>query len=425
MSDPPARSRTDQPRESDRPRWDEIAPDDRFIPISATDLTRLILSDHAEFGPVRDGLADVAYELRHVLDLEAAALERRLTELYQPFNPDRDTIPLPRDGPPPSIAAFEADLASLLERANFERLDTSRLSQAVHAAEAGGLRVRVRHEEVERSGVWVRGRAMTTRRFRTWRHPLRGIVQNVEVYRRLCVFALMKHGRPPVLKMFREIPIVDIEALLPHAEVRMTWLDRLRAFGGAGGALGATAMKLSQVALAVAHLTQILWVLLVGSIVLFVRGFFGYRHARLRRTSQRTHNLYYQNIANNAGVIHTLVSMVCQEEFKEALLAYATCRDPARAIDSPAALGRHADRYLHERLGVRAKFDSPDACRILHRLGLWSDAGAFTPLPPDAAAAHLAARAASVRPIADGPAPGVPFSEANETHQSRASGRSA
>jgi hypothetical protein len=114
------------------------------------------------------------------------------------------------------------------------------------------------------------------------------------------------------------------------------------------------------------------WVLIVGMLGLSVRSFFGYRSARHHRSSQMHHNLYYQNVANNAGVLHQLLRNIAEEELKEALIAYAILhgRDD---ITDVRELEDAVGGWLHDRFAIDVDFDGPDAVETLDRLELWTD----------------------------------------------------
>lgn len=125
--------------------------------------------------------------------------------------------------------------------------------------------------------------------------------------------------------------------------------------------------------------------------MLLWRTFSGYRNVRSRRDSQRTRNLYYQNVANNAGAIHVLASFITQEEIKEALLAYVICLTTELPISSDSELCRRVEAFLCERFGVTVQFDIADAIESLDRLALWNDRARFRVLPAREAGSKLGA----------------------------------
>ncbi len=358
-------------------------PDDRFIPIFESDLVRALAEDTARFGDAAETIRAVADALERVTHHEAEGFERRIAERYAWFNPDRETRCLGNTELHTSDQAWHElnqRLEYLLDKANFERLDNVQIKAAIGEANSHGLRIRLRPELISDLSVWVRGRASITRRYRTWRHPIKGVDREIDIYRRLSVIARPSSEPVVFLKLFRDIPLGDLEALLPHAEVRMSLFDRVKVAGGSAGALGTTVLKLSKLIAVVAAWTAFLWVVAVGFLIISMRAFFGYKATRNARDVRLTSHLYYQNLANNVAVVHSLVSHVCQEELKEATLAYAICRaahDPSAStapIASRDELGVRAREYLHDAFDADVAFDTADALETMDRLNLWSDA---------------------------------------------------
>jgi len=368
-------------------------PDDRFVPVRACELVEALAADEERFGADAPDLARVAGALRDVIEQEAHCFDRRLCDQYARFNPDRDTVPqedLDEVRTPAAYAELRQALVYLFDKANFEELSEVQIGEAVRTANSYGLRVRLDPERVEELAIWVRGRTTAEMPRRDWKGRLRGLMRDTPVYRRMAVCVRLKGSPHVILKLFKEIPVQDVQALLPHAEIRMGWFDRLMVLGGGAGTLGSTAAKVFSSAGTVLALSKLFWVLILGLGTLAFRTFMGYRRARRNSDSQRTRHLYYQNLTNNAGVLHSLISMIAQEELKEAVLAYAFCQ----AADGPARttagdLKARIDAYLGRRFRVETDFDLPDALETIGRLELWQPDGPWQVLPPKAAVAHL------------------------------------
>jgi hypothetical protein len=368
-------------------------PDDRFIPIRAAHLTDALVEDAALFGIDASPLRTIAGAIRDVFEHEAARLERELCDAYAAVNPDRDTI-LPPDAllqrTPEGYSDLLDRLHGVLTQANYRPVPEVQIDAAIRAANTHGLRVRLHPERVEHFEVWVRGRGTVERWRRTWRHPVDGEPRRYDMCSRLVLIARLRDDPHVILKMFKDIPTVDIDALLPHAEVQMSWIDRLMLFGSGGGVAVSSAGKIVGLITGVLVLSKILWALLAGAVIIGVRTVLGYRRARHNRESQRTRHLYYQNLGNNEGVIHSLLSMIAQEECKEALLCYAFCQTGAPPVDSPDALAARIEEHLRQRYGVSLDFDAQDAIDKLGRLKLWNDRDRLTAVPPDEALRLLA-----------------------------------
>lgn len=361
-------------------------PDDRFIPLRPDDLGLALSRDGASFGPDAPRLRAVFETMRSILEQEADRFEKALAAQYAAFSPDRDTLLLDDVSAARSAERFASLLARLdylLEKANFEPLSDVQLDQFVCMANTRGLRVRLHTDRIDYLKLWVRGRGEREQLVRTWRHPIRGELRRAPVCRRLALVARLKGDPHVLLKLFKDIPASDVEALLPHAEVAMTWLDQLRVIGSGAGALSSTVFKLVQIVIAgVVIATQVLWLLVVGLSLLLWRTFWGYRAARIKRDHQRTRNLYFLNLDNNEGVIHALVAMVAHEDLKEAMLTYAFCHAAAQPPTTAEELRDRIERYLHERFEARVQFDIDDGLRTLDRLGLWRDRARFRVLEP-------------------------------------------
>lgn len=365
--------------------------DNRFVPLRLCDLADALVDDCAAAD--RDTCRRFVEALTAVIEQEAAAFERELVDQYSFFNPDRDTLPLASDTAartPAGYAALSATLNYLLDKANFERLDDVEVDRVLRVACSYGVRVQLDPSQIDDFAIFVRGQGQIQRTRRSWRAPWNGRLFPLQVYRRLVVIARLKNDPHVLLKVFKDIPDEDVEALLPHARVTMTWVDRLFMFGGGAGAVGSTGMQVVKILSAgILAVSRLLWVVLFGMAVLLWRTFSGYRSAHNRRDSQRTRHLYYQNVANNVGALHMLVSMIAQEEAKEALLAWFMCAPGQPLVSSGEELGSRVETYLKERFRVDVDFDWPDAVRTLARLELWRDPERLLVLPPSEAIARL------------------------------------
>ena len=361
-------------------------PDNRFVPMYAEQLLDALCMDPV----VRasgDELRRVFDALREVIDQEGRRFERRLLRTYFPFWPDADTVvPEGKDGA--REEAFLRSAAYLMEKANYERLTDEQLEHAIRTANTHGLRVEIDNSLVRHLEVYARGRGTIEKRFRSARAPVRGRAREIDVFRRLAIVLSFHEDERIVLKLFRDIPLADLEALMPHAKVRMGWFDRLKVFGGGFGAMGGLASKLWTVIIGGAAATSgLLWAGIAALFGVSVKSFLGYRSTMRHRMGQRTQHLYYQNLANNAGVITALVHHVCEEELKEAILAYAFLLD--HETTTPEELDARVEEWIERRYGLRINFDCPDALETLDRVHLWDDRDAWTVVRPDEAVARL------------------------------------
>jgi hypothetical protein len=368
---------------------------DRYVPVDADAIMAAVAADGDRFGRLAEHVYELEEALQHVVDQEAIAFRRQLARRYECFNPARETIDIrgAADSEPDARDRDREEVRSmvayLLDKANYEQLEQRQFDEALAITNSAGLRIRIRPEQLRFLDLYVRGLSEEDRVVRTWRHPIRGETRRVEVFRRIALVFQLANDERLNLKMFREIPRADIEALLPHAEVDMTPLDRIWVVAGGLGALGGVATKIWAVIVhGAAIATNFLWVLIVGMLGLSVRSFFGYRSARHHRSSQMHHNLYYQNVANNAGVLAQLLGSIAQEELKEALIAYVVLHGRGDIADVDG-LESAVEAWLHDAFGIDVDFDGPDAVETLDRLELWADRERWQVLTPADAIALL------------------------------------
>ena len=359
-------------------------PDDRFIPLRSSDLAALIAADTDTFGPAAGHASAFLEAIDAVIDQEITSFGRTLQNRYASINPDRDTMP----GPQTSAAdTDEAEgrmidaLTYVFDKASYERLDDVQIESAVRIANSHGLKVRIDPDGIESLSIWVRGRGTVTRRKRTVAHPVRGETFELDVYLRLAVAARVRGEDALRLKLYREIPVADLEALLPHARVTMSMIDRLQVFGGGAGALGGVAFKLPAViATGIAGIASLGNVLLIALGGLVVKSFMGWRRNKQSRRARRTQHLYEQHMAANAAVLDAVLVQIEEEEIKEALLAWAVLAATGGGGAGDDGEGRdvervrdRAERWLRGVTGRSVRFDAEDGLETLCRLGLVED----------------------------------------------------
>ncbi|MEM6990293.1 MAG: DUF3754 domain-containing protein [Myxococcota bacterium] len=361
-------------------------PDDRFIPVRSEDLVDAIVRQSEAFPRVTDDMHDLAREIHQVIDQETTTFQRFIGRHYDAVNPGRETKAIKPDPDDDALAELQRMVGYLIEKANYEHLDNSEIEATIKAAKSHGMRIRTDPDRLERLELYVRGQTEEEQRRRSVRSPIRGETRVVEVFRRLVVVFQFRGEASLNLKLFRDIPVADVEALLPHAEAAMSTFDRLKIALGGAGAFGGIAWK---IATGTVILGQLAWAGIVALCGLSIRAFFGYRRAQHARASQMTHNLYYRIVANNAGVLELLLGNIGQEELKEAVLGYALLLH-RKEITKVDELERAASAWLEDTFGVTVDFDATDAVETLDRFRLWDDRATLRPVDPAEAHRRLA-----------------------------------
>jgi hypothetical protein len=107
-----------------------------------------------------------------------------------------------------------------------------------------------------------------------------------------------------------------------------------------------------------------------GTLGYAVRSVLGYFRTKDKYRLVLTRRLYYQNLDNNAGVLFRVLDEAEEQEFREALLAYALLDRYARPDGWDAErLDREVEAWLSRQLNCKIDFEVHDALAKLERLG--------------------------------------------------------
>src|SRR5262249_18388509 len=118
------------------------------------------------------------------------------------------------------------------------------------------------------------------------------------------------------LKIFKEIPRMDVEMLLPGARMRMPGMARAKLSGSFLGGAGLVGYNIIKGALLG------LWGQ-AGAVAGYgYKHYYGYQTKNNDYHYKMTQNLYYHNLDNNAGVLTQVLDEAEEQECREALLAY-------------------------------------------------------------------------------------------------------
>ncbi|MEE8046461.1 MAG: hypothetical protein V3T49_06440, partial [Dehalococcoidia bacterium] len=197
-------------------------PDNRFIPVASDDLIDYMSTDRKTFGDLSSCIRDVADWFIRILEQEKSAFERIIIRNYARINPDRETIDVlngdqPRDS---DFVLLNSKFQHMLEKANFEKLSDDQVRTAVEAGNTQGMKVKLDEDSLEEMAIWVRGRSTAPYNRRTLAHPIKGETSTIAIFNRLAVITRPSGEANVQVRLFKDIPIRDVEALLPNANVR-------------------------------------------------------------------------------------------------------------------------------------------------------------------------------------------------------------
>ncbi|MEO2089955.1 MAG: DUF3754 domain-containing protein [Gemmataceae bacterium] len=391
-----------------------------FIPVHLTDLVELLLSDR---GPTHDNPLSEAEQaaFRKFADRTASRIHaayqdqfRKLKAAYAPFDPDCDLSevgidPCPQPPPPggegaggrghtsSAVADLFERFAVLMKKANFHRLTRDELIRLMQGASEWGVDMHVPWDAYEQVDVFVRGAGPGRRTRRKWYRLFRAEEVTVPAYSRVVIILKQRPHKQlgadadtghVFVKLFKDIPVMDLEMLLPGTRIKMPLLDRIRLGGTGLGSLGYVVFKLQTMASPLLKAVGLVATGaafgeqgVVGLIALYTPlaliGGYAYRTYASFNTTKRSYqlqlsqSLYYQNLDNNAGVLHRLRDAAEEQEIREALLAYFFLwRYAGERGWADDELDQYTELDLARRVGKEIDFDVADAVAKLEAAGL-------------------------------------------------------
>ncbi len=311
---------------------------DHFIPLSRDELTDLLCTDKTVPEEERQLFRQLAEMMAALYHLEYNRRLRELKNAYAPFDPDTDNVsllPLSSEQRQARLNDLFSDFAWLLERANYQHLSREEIEPALDHASAWGIRMDVDFSAFEHIAIFARGDTLQKRTRRVWYRLFQTQEAEVPIYRRLVIILkLRQHPRlgPNVdtrnvyLKVFKDIPKLDVLMLLPGARVRLNALDRgkigMPLLGGVAMAVWNVLQDLAWTVERLLSSPNAMWALAAGGIGYGYRSYYGYRQTKQRYYLTLTQSLYFQNLDSNAGVLTRLLDEAEEQECRAAILAY-------------------------------------------------------------------------------------------------------
>jgi hypothetical protein len=336
---------------------------------------------------------------RLVTAIHHREFEQRLEELtssYAPFDPDADTKELAQ------LSAVDqqrrlndlySDFAWLMDRADFRHLSRDDFEPCHQEVSAWGIPMNVDFSAFEHIALFARGDVVQKRARRRWRNFYRAEVADAAVYQRLVLILKMRPHRRidervdkncVYLKLFKDIPKLDIKMLLPGARVHLSLADRSKIGFPLLSGLTAAAWSIlkdigetfERVFTMSGGLTTTIWTLALGGIGYGYRSFYGYMQTKQRYRLNLTQSLYFQNLDNNAGVLFRLLNEAEEQESRQTILAYYFLWRNA----GPKGWTRHeaenfAEQFLDKATHLQVSFAVSDAITKLEKLRLVEKCG--------------------------------------------------
>ncbi|XP_036602968.1 transmembrane protein 143 isoform X1 [Trichosurus vulpecula] len=350
---------------------------ERFIPFSKDQLLQLLLQEFHSSSPAKAALLQFASHVDSCILSQYNSTLTQLQALYDPINPDRETLEQPSLTDPQRLANEQevlVALAPLLDQANFSPLSEDALAYAlvVHHPQ-DEVQVTINLDQYTYMQFWALGQ-------RVGRLPLKSIVGSERgfftksppaerrYFKRVVVAARTKRSHL-VLKSFKDTPLEGLEQLLPELKVRTPPLQRallntILLVSGLVFFVNVGMVVLSDLKVA----TSLLLLLFAGFMAHRASQMFGQR--RNLQALELAHMLYFRSTSNNSELITALVHRALEEHAKEVLLAYSFMgrRGLGPPEESAKWLQDSVEAWLLARSGCEVTFNGARALSHLEAL---------------------------------------------------------
>ena len=368
----------------------------RFIPFRRPDVLAMCLAEEG----LAPGHAQQFIQASELIEQhfreDFSRIKQELKNSYATLDPDADTRVINEfcERTPPTDLA--AQLESVLNRANYEKVTEKELKRALNSASLFQVRLYVDTGDFEEILLFTRGasrREETVRElFGLWRRKIR-----FTNYERVVLYLRLKENidsdsalgsclpGSTVLKLFQNVPEADLEMLFPNIRVGMRMLDRILIGVPAlisGGVvlttkLGATLLLLGSLlgfwigvsAEPVKLDEKALLALAAGAAALIGylwKQFSNFRNRKLKYTQALTENLYFKLLDNNAGVLYRVLDEAEESEIKESLLAYHFLLAGGQPMTAPE-IDAAIEDWFASKWQCRLDFEIDDALARLAR----------------------------------------------------------
>ncbi|MFG0261059.1 MAG: DUF3754 domain-containing protein [Novipirellula sp. JB048] len=368
-----------------------------YLPIEPAQLRDCLIRRNELSDAQQRVFAEAFRQVENILNQDSAAYQSEFSQWYSALNPDSDHHAFQ---PESSAATPAADASTgsrcssssmvatlglcerILTEAGYSRLEHSDIQACVGVTSQWGVPLHVDFDLFEHLVVYSRGDIVGTR----FRRRLRTLYQRepveVPVYQRMVVIFKLHnddHSEELLsskylhLRMFKNIPKLDVDMLLPGTQVRISKVDHAKIIVPGLGGLLMSLRKLAQFFLLFAAITLYSSLMLAGLIFATVgyigRSVISYFQTKNRYLLNLAKNLYYQKLDANAGVGYHLIQQARQQGEAEATLALYGILASETPL-SERKLRRRCERMIRETIQVEVDFQVERALQTLVQAGV-------------------------------------------------------
>lgn len=311
----------------------------------------------------------------------------KLKDAFAPFNPDKETVyelEFSEEDKVQNRKILIDGIQKFLEVSNYRLMSQEDFNKCLTLQPYGGLSVQVdtkyfkefkvyyrgiREVEVTDPFLWIFKRKRKTLQFcrifvlaEYKTNPTDEEVKEMKARGEKPVFIPEEQAGTIIAKQFRDVPIEYLKIVAPEVKLYLPLFDKFKVGGTFFAGFGTAILKLIYAA---AFSFVVFIVLLVGIILAFLKGIFGFLNSRTKCMKKFSENLYHKSLSNNVAAVNMLLDQAETQEVKEALLAYYILYIHRDRNLTMKEMDDYAEAELLEAFNFDIDFEEDDALRKL------------------------------------------------------------
>jgi hypothetical protein len=364
----------------------EYSDGDHSIPFTWAAIIKMILDDEYLTGEDLGKFARLCQLLESVYHYLFHKDLANLKLSYQLFSPD--VAPDASDANNRDLSSIEGEWISRIKKilidGNYKEVSDSELETALDEEGLFPVSAKVNFDSFEYYKIYCQGRRVGTATVKSW-IPFKKKEVTFEFYNRIVFFFKVKTGayfrtrkkmsvpgtpEKIYLKYFRNIPMSDLEMIFPDPKPRMKPIHKIKMFIPLVAGLAITIYRLRIDGNPLTEGINSGLILLIAALLAYVFGTFN-EYSNILRSflSEIAHSLYFRNIANNHGVLTTLIDNAEEQECVEAMLGYYFLLKSDQKL-TESELDKQVEKWLEEKHNTKVNFEVGDALEKLEESNL-------------------------------------------------------
>lgn len=268
----------------------------------------------------------------------------------------------------------------VLIRAGYRHLTQDEIEKCVGVASQWGVPLKVNFDLFRHLAIYARGDIVGKRFRRRLRNLYRPELVDVPIYQRVVVLFQVDedlesgeqlNSTELHLRMFKNIPKLDVDMLLPGTKVRLSKIDQAKIIVPSVGGWLLSLQKIGRFVLMFVALTMyttaFVFALAIAAVGYLVKSVFSYFQTRNRYLLDLTRNLYFQKLDTNAGAAYRIIQQAHRQSMTEGILAYYAIASENDAI-STRKLRRKCERMVREAVDIEIDFRVESAIETLQEM---------------------------------------------------------